>query len=208
MEGGSVSTLTSSVDLHLSPKYWTVNLQRVPDKGLEEILPGEIGGKEFGCILRFRHMLVKGVKRLNDLGVCSGLRQDMLVKMWSPLYTSCLQRLTIMWQLHNIIYIDEVDKITKYETDFNVNKTDFNVNEKRTSRGSCQSSSDRVAIVVDNVWKDVNAKVRHVKQWLEKRRCLQIGYEEKNMYMGAYDWRHSFQNTEVKIKGPKFVGGD
>lgn len=24
-----------------------------------------------------------------------------------------------------------------------------------------------------------------------------IGYEEKNMYMAAYDWRISFQNTEV-----------
>jgi len=24
-----------------------------------------------------------------------------------------------------------------------------------------------------------------------------IGYEEKNMYMAAYDWRLSFQNTEV-----------
>ncbi|XP_051147592.1 phospholipid:diacylglycerol acyltransferase 1-like [Andrographis paniculata] len=26
----------------------------------------------------------------------------------------------------------------------------------------------------------------------------QIGYEEKNMYMAAYDWRLSFQNTEVR----------
>ncbi|XP_028078634.1 phospholipid:diacylglycerol acyltransferase 1-like [Camellia sinensis] len=25
-----------------------------------------------------------------------------------------------------------------------------------------------------------------------------IGYEEKNMYMAAYDWRISFQNTEVR----------
>lgn len=24
-----------------------------------------------------------------------------------------------------------------------------------------------------------------------------IGYEQKNMYMAAYDWRLSFQNTEV-----------
>lgn len=24
-----------------------------------------------------------------------------------------------------------------------------------------------------------------------------VGYEEKNMYMAAYDWRISFQNTEV-----------
>lgn len=24
-----------------------------------------------------------------------------------------------------------------------------------------------------------------------------IGYEEKNMYMASYDWRLSFQNTEV-----------
>lgn len=24
-----------------------------------------------------------------------------------------------------------------------------------------------------------------------------IGYEDKNMYMAAYDWRLSFQNTEV-----------
>lgn len=27
-----------------------------------------------------------------------------------------------------------------------------------------------------------------------------IGYEEKNMYMAAYDWRISFQNTEVRSK--------
>ena len=26
-----------------------------------------------------------------------------------------------------------------------------------------------------------------------------IGYEEKTMYMAAYDWRISFQNTEVSI---------
>lgn len=26
-----------------------------------------------------------------------------------------------------------------------------------------------------------------------------IGYEEKNMYMAAYDWRISFQNTEVLV---------
>ena len=26
-----------------------------------------------------------------------------------------------------------------------------------------------------------------------------VGYEEKNMYMAAYDWRISFQNTEVVI---------
>lgn len=26
-----------------------------------------------------------------------------------------------------------------------------------------------------------------------------IGYEEKNMYMAAYDWRLSFQNTEVLL---------
>jgi len=26
-----------------------------------------------------------------------------------------------------------------------------------------------------------------------------IGYEEKNMYMAAYDWRISFQNTEVVL---------
>lgn len=26
-----------------------------------------------------------------------------------------------------------------------------------------------------------------------------IGYEEKTMYMAAYDWRLSFQNTEVPI---------
>ncbi|KAL4573202.1 hypothetical protein LXL04_020001 [Taraxacum kok-saghyz] len=27
-----------------------------------------------------------------------------------------------------------------------------------------------------------------------------IGYEEKNMYMAAYDWRFSFQNTEVTVE--------
>lgn len=27
-----------------------------------------------------------------------------------------------------------------------------------------------------------------------------IGYEEKNMYMAAYDWRISFQNTQVGAK--------
>ena len=27
----------------------------------------------------------------------------------------------------------------------------------------------------------------------------QIGYEEKAMYMAAYDWRLSFQNTEVRV---------
>lgn len=26
-----------------------------------------------------------------------------------------------------------------------------------------------------------------------------IGYEGKNLYMAAYDWRLSFQNTEVKL---------
>ncbi|KAL3649729.1 Phospholipid:diacylglycerol acyltransferase 1 [Castilleja foliolosa] len=26
-----------------------------------------------------------------------------------------------------------------------------------------------------------------------------IRYEEKNMYMDAYDWRLSFQNTEVRL---------
>jgi len=26
-----------------------------------------------------------------------------------------------------------------------------------------------------------------------------IGYEEKSMYMAAYDWRISFQNTEVVL---------
>lgn len=26
-----------------------------------------------------------------------------------------------------------------------------------------------------------------------------IGYEDKNMYMAAYDWRLSFQNTEVPV---------
>lgn len=26
-----------------------------------------------------------------------------------------------------------------------------------------------------------------------------IGYEEKNLHMAAYDWRLSFQNTEVKL---------
>lgn len=26
-----------------------------------------------------------------------------------------------------------------------------------------------------------------------------IGYEEKNMHMASYDWRLSFQNTEVLI---------
>lgn len=25
----------------------------------------------------------------------------------------------------------------------------------------------------------------------------QLGYEDRNMYMAAYDWRLSFQNTEV-----------
>jgi len=27
----------------------------------------------------------------------------------------------------------------------------------------------------------------------------EIGYEEKNLHMAAYDWRLSFQNTEVYI---------
>lgn len=27
-----------------------------------------------------------------------------------------------------------------------------------------------------------------------------IGYEEKNMYMASYDWRISFQNTEVLLR--------
>lgn len=29
-----------------------------------------------------------------------------------------------------------------------------------------------------------------------------IGYEEKNMHMAAYDWRISFQNTEVCLRHP------
>jgi phospholipid:diacylglycerol acyltransferase len=29
----------------------------------------------------------------------------------------------------------------------------------------------------------------------------QIGYEEKNMHMAAYDWRLTFQNTEVRFHG-------
>lgn len=31
-----------------------------------------------------------------------------------------------------------------------------------------------------------------------------IGYEEKNMHMAAYDWRISFQNTEVCLRHPNY----
>lgn len=32
-----------------------------------------------------------------------------------------------------------------------------------------------------------------------------IGYEQKNMYMASYDWRLSFQNTEVCPSSASFL---
>jgi hypothetical protein len=46
--------------------------------------------------------------------------------------------------------------------------------ERELARSKIQSN--RVAVVVANEWKDQNDKVMPVRQWLEERRFMQVGY--------------------------------